>query len=65
LLGLFPAFDMHAVFLVFWAMIAVLILLEHRLVKPDDLSRIDMAFFHVNSAVSVILFAGIFLETFF
>jgi 4-hydroxybenzoate polyprenyltransferase len=65
LLGLFSAFDMHAVFLVFWAMIAVLILLEHRLVKPDDLSRIDMAFFHVNSAVSVILFAGIFLETFF
>jgi 4-hydroxybenzoate polyprenyltransferase len=65
LLGLFPAFDMHAVFLVFWAMIAVLIVLEHRLVKPDDLSRIDMAFFHVNSAVSVILFAGIFIETFF
>jgi 4-hydroxybenzoate polyprenyltransferase len=65
LLGLFSAFDMHAVFLVFWAMIAVLIVLEHRLVKPDDLSRIDMAFFHVNSAVSVILFAGIFLETFF
>jgi 4-hydroxybenzoate polyprenyltransferase len=46
-------------------MIAVLIVLEHRLVKPDDLSRIDMAFFHVNSAVSVILFAGIFIETFF
>jgi 4-hydroxybenzoate polyprenyltransferase len=65
LLGLFLAFDMHAVFLVFWAMIAVLIVLEHRLVKPDDLSRIDMAFFHVNSAVSVILFAGIFIETFF
>ncbi len=65
LLGLFLAFDMHAVFLAFWAMIAVLIVLEHRLVKPDDLSRIDMAFFHVNSTVSVILFAGIFLETFF
>jgi 4-hydroxybenzoate polyprenyltransferase len=65
LLGLFLAFDMHAVFLVFWAMIAVLIVLEHRLVKPDDLSRIDMAFFHVNSAVSVILFAGILIETFF
>ncbi len=65
LLGLFLAFDMHAVFLVFWAMIAVLIVLEHRLVKPNDLSRIDVAFFHVNSAVSVILFAGIFIEAFF
>ena len=64
LLGLFLAFDMHAVFLVFWAVIAVLIVLEHRLVKPDDLSRMDVAFFHVNSAVSVILFAGIFIEAF-
>jgi len=43
----------------------VLIVFEHRLVRPDDLSRIDVAFFHVNSAVSVLLFAGILIQTVF
>lgn len=65
LLGVHVYFDMHAVFLVFWAVIAVLIVFEHRLVRPDDLSRIDVAFFHVNSAVSVLLFAGILIQTVF
>jgi 4-hydroxybenzoate polyprenyltransferase len=65
LLGVYLRFDMHAVFLFFWAIIAVLIVFEHRLVRPDDLSRIDVAFFHVNSAVSVLLFAGILIEAFF
>jgi 4-hydroxybenzoate polyprenyltransferase len=65
LLGVYAFFDMHAVFLFFWAVIAVLIVFEHRLVRPDDLSRIDVAFFHVNSAVSVLLFAGILIQTVF
>ncbi|MDT8377435.1 MAG: UbiA-like polyprenyltransferase [Desulfotignum sp.] len=65
LLGVYLRFDMHAVFLFFWAIIGVLIVFEHRLVRPDDLSRIDVAFFHVNSAVSVLLFAGILTEAFF
>lgn len=65
LLGVYLRFDMHAVFLFFWAIIAVLIVFEHRLVRPDDLSRIEVAFFHVNSAVSVLLFAGILIEAFF
>jgi 4-hydroxybenzoate polyprenyltransferase len=62
LLAMYVRFDMHAVFLGFWAVIAILIVYEHRLVKPDDLSRIDVAFFHVNSAVSVLLFAGILIQ---
>jgi 4-hydroxybenzoate polyprenyltransferase len=45
--------------------IAGLIVFEHRLVRPEDLSRIDVAFFHVNSAVSVLLFAGILIQAFF
>ncbi len=64
LLGMYGYFDMHAVFLVFWGVIAGLIVFEHRLVKPEDLSRIDVAFFHVNSAVSVLLFAGILIQAF-
>ena len=65
LLAVHVSFNMHAVFLLFWAAIAVLIFLEHRLVRPDDLSRIHVAFFHINSAVSLTLFAGILIQTFF
>jgi 4-hydroxybenzoate polyprenyltransferase len=32
---------------------------EHTLVRPDDLSRLDMAFFNINSYISVTLFAAI------
>jgi 4-hydroxybenzoate polyprenyltransferase len=42
-----------------WAGIAAIVLLlayEHRLVKADDLSRVDAAFFTVNGYVSVLFF---------
>jgi 4-hydroxybenzoate polyprenyltransferase len=42
-----------------WAGVAVVALLlayEHRLVKPDDLSRVDAAFFTVNGYISVLFF---------
>ncbi len=32
---------------------------EHWLVRPDDLSRIDVAFFNLNSYISITLFAAI------
>jgi 4-hydroxybenzoate polyprenyltransferase len=31
---------------------------EHSLVHPDDLSKIDMAFFNINSYIAITLFAG-------
>ncbi len=40
---------------------AVLLLYEHRLVRPDDLSRVDIAFFNINSYISLILFSGVVL----
>ena len=39
------------------AAIAGLLVYEHRLVRPDDLTRVNRAFFHVNVVVSVGLFA--------
>jgi 4-hydroxybenzoate polyprenyltransferase len=42
-----------AVFCVGVALIAVLLAYEHRLVRPDDLSRVNRAFFHVNAVVSL------------
>lgn len=32
---------------------------EHSLVKPDDLTHIDLAFFNINSYISVTLFAAV------
>jgi len=36
--------------------VACLLVYEHRLVKPDDLSRVDAAFFIMNGYVSVLFF---------
>ncbi len=48
------------------AAIAVLLVYEHSLVKPDDLSRVNAAFFTMNGYVSVLFFlfwaADIFLR---
>jgi 4-hydroxybenzoate polyprenyltransferase len=39
--------------------VAALMLWEHSLVRPDDLSRLDTAFFNINSYISVTLFLAI------
>ena len=44
---------------IFWtgvAAIAGLLVYEHWLVRPDDLTRVNRAFFHVNAVVSIGLF---------
>jgi 4-hydroxybenzoate polyprenyltransferase len=35
------------------AAIGLLLVYEHCLVRPDDLSRVNQAFFHVNAVVSI------------
>lgn len=47
--------ELGAVYLFGVAGIAVLLAYEHLLVRPDDLSRVNLAFFHVNWIVSVAL----------
>lgn len=39
-----------------WLAAFGLLAYEHRLVKPDDLSRVDVAFFNVNGYIGVIVF---------
>lgn len=42
------------------AVSAALVIVQHRLVRPDDLSRVNQAFFNTNAAISlVLLLAGI------
>ena len=47
---------LRAVYLVGVGVVAVLLLYEHRLVRADDLSRLDMAFFTMNGIISVVYF---------
>jgi 4-hydroxybenzoate polyprenyltransferase len=45
---------------IYWAgiaAVAVLLVYEHSLVRPDDLSRVNLAFFRVNAVISLGLFA--------
>ena len=45
---------------IYWAgiaAVAVLLAYEHSLVRPDDLSRVNLAFFRVNAVISLGLFA--------
>lgn len=42
--------------------VALLLAYEHWLVRPDDLSRVNQAFFHVNGVISVGLFLLVLLQ---
>jgi 4-hydroxybenzoate polyprenyltransferase len=44
------------------AAVAALLVYEHRLVRPDDLSRVNRAFFQVNGVISVGLLAVVLLD---
>jgi 4-hydroxybenzoate polyprenyltransferase len=44
------------------AAVAILLAYEHSLVRPDDLRRLDAAFFTVNGVISVVFFAFVLAE---
>lgn len=44
-----------------WLCISAILLWEHTIMKPDDLSRVDTAFFTLNGIISVVVFAGVLL----
>jgi len=39
-----------------WVAVVLLLAYEHSLVRPDDFSRVDVAFFNVNGYIAVIVF---------
>lgn len=50
---------------IYWlgiAAVAILLAYEHWLVRPDDLTRVNLAFFQVNAVVSLGLFAVVTLD---
>lgn len=59
---IYHAFDMHSIYLIALCIIGILLIIEHRLIKSDDLRKVNISFFYVNSIISVTLFAGILLD---
>jgi 4-hydroxybenzoate polyprenyltransferase len=57
LFGLWHAAGLGPIFLVGVIFVAGLLAYEHALVRPDDLSRVNQAFFQVNAVISLGLFA--------
>jgi len=52
-------FDMNTIYILAVIIIGVVLIIEHFIVKPDNLKNIPIAFFHMNSAISLIFFTGI------
>ena len=44
------------------ALCAALLVYEHRLIHPNDLSRVNAAFFNVNGYISIVFLAGVALS---
>lgn len=47
------------------AAIAILLLVEHRLMRDKDLSHVDMAFFTLNGIIAPVVLAGVILGLYF
>ena len=62
LLVLWWVAGLGVVYLVGVGLVAVLLAYEHWLVRPDDLTRVNLAFFHVNSLISVGLLGIVLLD---
>ncbi len=56
LLSLIPLFNLKGLYFSGVLIAAALLVYEHSLVKPTDLSRIDMAFFNMNGYISITVF---------
>jgi len=46
-------------YFIFAVIIAILYVIEHKIVNPEDISNINIAFFHINSIISVIVFFAV------
>jgi len=61
MLLLWPVFRLGWPYGLATLLIGCLLVVEHKLVNPEDLSHVNIAFFHMNSIISAMLFAGILI----
>lgn len=58
----FAAADLGLIYLAGLAAITLLLIYEHWLVRPDDLSRVNQAFFQVNGVISIGFFVIVLVQ---
>jgi len=51
-----PSLDLGWIYWCSIAAVAILLIYEHAIVRPDDLTRVNIAFFNINAVVSIGLF---------
>ncbi len=54
--------ELRSVYLVGVGVVGILLVYEHLLVRPDDLTRVNQAFFQVNAVISVGLFGLVLVQ---
>jgi 4-hydroxybenzoate polyprenyltransferase len=54
--------ELGIIYYLFLTATGVLFIIEHKLVSKDDLSKVPIAFFHINASISSVLFFGILLD---
>jgi 4-hydroxybenzoate polyprenyltransferase len=57
LIGVTLLTDLGVIYLVGVGVVIIILTYEHAIVKPNDLSRVNLAFFTLNGAVSLVLMA--------
>jgi 4-hydroxybenzoate polyprenyltransferase len=62
--SLYWLLPLSPIYIVCVAVIGVLFAIEHLLVRPSDLSKVNVAFFDVNSVISVMVFVAVALGAF-
>lgn len=63
--SIYVVFDMGSIYLAAVGLIGIFMVVEHRLIHPKDLSRIHIAFFHMNTLISITVFLGVLLDEVF
>jgi 4-hydroxybenzoate polyprenyltransferase len=61
---LFWIYPLGPVFLIGVAVIGAMFVIEHLLVRPADLTKVDVAFFNVNAVISILVFFSVLLGVF-
>jgi 4-hydroxybenzoate polyprenyltransferase len=62
LIGFYWVANLGLIYLIGVSAVTALLAYEHWLVRPDDLTRVNQAFFHVNGIISVGLFLVVLLQ---
>ncbi|MFX9699920.1 hypothetical protein ABTP10_19430, partial [Acinetobacter baumannii] len=65
LIGVGLLCHLGAFYWVGFALVTGMLIYEHSIVKPNDLSRVNAAFFTINGVVSILMFCSILLDKLF